>query len=53
MSFESIAWLIKTGIKAIGLENVRHSPPGTPFGKDDGDGLLLLAGIPYPDSSLN
>ena len=50
LSCESIDWLIKTGIKAIGLENVRHSPPGTPFGKDDGDGKFLLAGIPYLDA---
>ena len=26
-----------------------HSPRGTPFGKDDGDGMLLLAGIPFFD----
>ena len=50
LTFEAIDWLIDTGIKAIGLEGVRHSPPGTPFGKDDGDGRLLLAGIAYLDA---
>jgi arylformamidase len=50
LSFDAIDWLIKTGIKSIGLEGVRHSPPGTPFGKEDGDGRLLLAGIAFLDA---
>ena len=49
LTFEAIDWLIDSGIKAIGIEGVRHSPPGTPFGKDDGDGRLLLAGIAFLD----
>jgi kynurenine formamidase len=50
LTFDAIDWLIGAGIKAIGMEGVRHSPPGTPFGKDDGDGRLLLAGVAYLDA---
>ena len=50
LGFQAIGWLIQTGIKAIGMENVGHSPPGTPFGKEDGDGGFLLAGIPFLDA---
>jgi kynurenine formamidase len=49
LTWEAIDWLIEAGIKAIGIEGVRHSPPGTPFGKEDGDGRLLLAGIAFLD----
>lgn len=45
LTFETIDWLIGTKIKAIGGEKMRYSPPGTPWGADDGDGRLLLAGI--------
>jgi arylformamidase len=50
LTLESVDWLIETGIKAFGTQGVRHSPPGTPLGKEDGDGKLLLAGIPYLDA---
>lgn len=50
LSWEAVDWLIETGIKAFGMENVGHSPPGTEFGKDDSDGKMLLAGIPILDA---
>lgn len=50
LTFEAIDWLIGLPIKAIGMENVGHSPPGTSFGPDDGDGRFLLAGIPFLDA---
>ena len=50
LTFEAIEWLIGLPIKAIGMENVGHSPPGTPFGPKDGDGKFLLAGIPFLDA---
>ena len=50
LGFEAVDWLIATKIKAFGAENVHHSPPDTEFGKDDSDGRLLLAGIPYLDA---
>ena len=50
LTFESIDWLIDAGIKAIGMQNVDYSPPGTPYGRDDGDGRFLLAGIAYLDA---
>ena len=50
LGFDAVDWLISTGIKAFGSENVHHSPPGTEFGLDDSDGRLLLAGIPYLDA---
>ncbi len=43
-------WLIETGIKLFGSEHVRPSPPGTPLGRGDYDGKLLLAGIPIIDA---
>jgi len=50
LGFDALDWLINTKIKAFGSEHVDHSPPNTPFGKNDGDGRLLLAGIPYIDA---
>ena len=50
LTFEVIDWLIDAEIRAIGIEGVRHSPPGTPFGKEDGDGRLLLAGVAFLDA---
>ncbi len=50
VGWAAVDWLIETGIKAFGIENVGHSPPGTPFGKDDSDGKMLLAGIPILDA---
>jgi kynurenine formamidase len=38
LTFEAVDWLIEVGIKAIGMEGVLHSPAGTPYGKEDGDG---------------
>ena len=51
-SVEAIDWLIETGIKLLGNENVRLTAPGTPFGKGTGDGKLLLAGIALMDGVL-
>ena len=50
LTWEAVDWLIDVGIKAIGMEYVAHSPPGTPFGKNDSDGRFLLAGIAYLDA---
>ncbi len=50
LTFDAIDWLIGAGIKAIDMEGVRHLSPGTPFGKEDGDGRLLLAGAVYLDA---
>ena len=50
MSFDSIDWLLQTGIKAFGAENVTHTPPGTPFGRGAGDARFLLAGVPVLDA---
>ena len=50
LTMDSIDWLIETKIKAFGIEHVRQSPPGTPFGIEDGDGKCLAAGIPFLDA---
>ncbi len=49
VSLRAVDWLIETKIKLLGMEFVRHSPPGTPLGKEDADGRLLLAGIALAD----
>src|SRR5579871_3962398 len=49
LSLDSINWLIQRKVKLVACENVRHSPPGTPFGATDGDGQLLRAGIAIVD----
>jgi kynurenine formamidase len=50
LTFEAVDWLIETRIKAIGIENLLHAPPGTPFGDGDADSKLLLAGIVFIDA---
>jgi len=35
LTMESIDWLIDTRIKAFGIDHVRQSPPGTPFGIEE------------------
>jgi len=50
LTVEATQWLIETRIKLLGIENIRYSPPGTPFGMGDGDSKLLLAGIPIADA---
>jgi kynurenine formamidase len=47
---EAIDWLVETKIKLIGVENIRHAPPGTPPGQDYFDPQFLLAGIPMLDA---
>ena len=49
---EATDWLIETGIKAIGLENLALSPPGVPFGPAYGDARLLAAGIGFIDAPV-
>jgi arylformamidase len=49
---EAINWLIETKIKALVLENLRYSPPGTPHGLGDADCRLLLSGIQMIDAPL-
>jgi len=43
---EAIDWLIGIKIKALAQENLRLSPPDTPYGPGDADCKLLMAGIP-------
>ena len=50
LSRDAVSWLIEKKIKLLGLEFVRMSPPGTPLGKEDTDGRLLLAGIAMADT---
>jgi kynurenine formamidase len=50
LTFDVIDWLIATKVKMVCFENVRFSPPGTPFGKDDADGKLLTAGVTVVDA---
>ena len=50
VTFEATDWLIETGIKALGIEHLLHSPPGTPHGSAGADSKLLLAGIPFIDA---
>jgi len=49
LTSEAVDWLIDTRIKAIGLNDLRHSAPGTPFGLEDAGAKLLLAGVGYID----
>ena len=49
LTFEAVDWLIDTRIKAMGIENLLHFPPGTTSGQDNADCKLLLAGIPFID----
>jgi kynurenine formamidase len=49
---EAIDWLIQLKIKALVLENMRYSPPGTPPGQGDSDCRCLLAGIQMIDAPL-
>jgi kynurenine formamidase len=53
LTSEAVDWLINTRIKAIGINDLRHSPPGTPFGLEDSDARLLLAGVGYIDALLD
>jgi len=46
---EAIDWLIGKRIKMFGCENIRHSPPGTPWGPGDTDYKLLRARIMFVD----
>jgi len=52
ITVEAIDWLIAQKIKALVLENMRYSPPGTPAGQGDADCKLLLAGISMIDAPL-
>ena len=52
MADEAIDWLVQTRIKMIGLENIRHAPPGTPPGEGFFDPQFLLAGIPMVDALI-
>ncbi len=52
ITVEAMDWLIETRIKLLGIENLLHSPPGTPPGQGDADSRLLLAGIPVVDALL-
>jgi kynurenine formamidase len=49
---EAVDWLIETRIKLLGIENLLHSPPGTPVGPGDADSKLLLAGVAVVDALL-
>jgi len=49
---EAIDWLVETKIKLMGAENLRLSPPGTPYGLGDADGKLLLGGVALADGLL-
>jgi len=52
ITVEAVDWLIETKIKALVLENLRYSPPGTPHGQGDADCKLLLAGVMMIDAPL-
>ncbi len=52
ITVEATDWLIEARIKLLGIENLLHSPPGTPSGQGDADCKLLLAGIPLVDALL-
>ena len=46
---EAMDWLIETRIKLLAIEYLDFAPPGTPFGRENGDARLLLTGIPIVD----
>lgn len=50
---EAADWLIEQKIKALGIENLHYSPPGTPFGRGCVDARLLLAGVGIVDALYN
>ena len=50
LTIEAVDWLIETRIKALCIEHLQYSPPGTPLGQGDADCKLLLAGIPMIDA---
>ena len=52
ITVEGTDWLIETRIKLMGIENLGHSPPGTPLGQGDADCKLLQAGIAMVDALL-
>ena len=52
LTVEAMDWLIDTQIKAIGINDLRHSAPGTPFGLEDADARLLLSGVGYIDAPM-
>ncbi len=45
-------WLIETRVKALSLEGVAFSPPGTPFGPTFGDTRMMLGGIAMIDGPI-
>jgi len=50
MTAEATGWLIETKIKLLGIENLRFSPPGVPFGPDYADARLLAGGVALVDA---
>ena len=50
IAVDAMDWLIQTRIKLLAIEHLHFAPPGTPFGIENGDARLLLAGIPIVDA---
>lgn len=49
ISSDAVEWMIGAKVKMVGMEFVRMSAPGTPLGKEDSDGRLMLSGIAMID----
>ena len=51
LSLDAVDWLIETGVKALGVENLGLMPPGEPKeGRLAADARLLLAGVGLIDA---